>query len=1136
LALCAAVLLGFSWPWFKLQYMSNTERFRPHDGWLLLFTLLLVSAGVTLILLNSSYVRRSTGRADAAMRSLADQMKANFELEISRALCQLVEIQGTEEFKTVLKGEGGFRSLASYPIENDAGRSYPYFEMAFWADDQGNQLAKLDVRKVATPAAPLNGIPFYKAVKSGAAWTVPAHAAKTQPCASVSNDQDLWSSSFFQPILSPNTNEFAPVLAAPFHLKPQTVPPISAVDANRVAVQVLVFRPMSVIDPVLPPGYAFAVIDSKCTVLFHSDSFRDMRENFCQESKDSSELNAWLFSGVNTPIDITYGGKARRAYLTNFPLPGLSAEHTDYLVIFQDGDQQLTLDLAANLVTAILLGIYFSVLILGAAGYLILRGPFRWEYAPRIVWPCRELAVQYLQVFILSALLCALYRSFYHTLHEAPLVGLTLGVALLSVLFAVLRLMAAPNVLFGFGMAVGSAALLGWVAILLVYLKLRPTISSSALESLKEWSTLLYLPLTFGVFAIIASGQLKSLANKLNQNPTFLNKFRELVTSHSNLLYSLAAVSLIACGSVIPSIGAFKYAYDAVSEIALKHDESVLADRLVTRKNRIETSYTALNAPQIGEARLLESLDRYDKSGRNESTTNAEAFFHTCHEPAFRGHPDSRSCPEDTKKDKVDFGLNDWIEKQIAAATLTFPSNELGSEIKRLGVAETKASDSWEHFWLEPSATTFTLRWKENSRAPFFTVWADYPEWQGFGDWERACLPVLLAILVLWLMSLAKKIFLTNVDGAPFIEIAKWRQVSDIKGDSLVIGLPRSGKSTQLKKLEGLDPRDFRDLRDFQSDRSGVSKLCELESTDGHSGVIVIDQFDFNMRDPAWNQKRLDLISKLLNESDQKLVLVSTVDPLYFLIEERCDVLASERDSKVTDLLLERWARALDRFSRVKLSGTVGDEFAEKADKFFEQGGQFAQFAKWICNECSYTPMLQKIGVELLDRFQKLPLPTRQQLVRMVADRAGAYYRMLWAGLTSSERLVLYQLALDGWANPKNAPAIQQLEQKQLVYRQPMYRIMNDSFRSFIRCSEHEKEIAVWQKQEQQSTWPILRFAMIAAIVGVGAWLLYAQGQLFQIGTGYITAMATLLTAIASFAARAKRVSSAPPTNSATES
>jgi len=176
--------------------------------------------------------------------------------------------------------------------------------------------------------------------------------------------------------------------------------------------------------------------------------------------------------------------------------------------------------------------------------------------------------------------------------------------------------------------------------------------------------------------------------------------------------------------------------------------------------------------------------------------------------------------------------------------------------------------------------------------------------------------------------------------------------------------------------------------------------------------------------------------------------------------------------------------------------------------------------------------MLQKVGVELLEKFGKPPAPSREQMVNMVVERADAYYRMLWAGLTTSERLVLYQLALDGWANPKNAPAIRQLEQKQLIYRQPMYRIMNDSFRTFIRSSEHEREIATWQKTEQQSTWQALRFVIFAAIIGSGVWLLYAQGQLFQIGTGYLTAIATLLTAVAGITARVRRSPSPPAADS----
>jgi len=1123
LGLCAVVLLGFSWPLFKLQYMSNTERFRPRDGWILLFTLLLVSSGVMLMLLNGSYLLRSTEYTDAALKTIAEQMKKNFALELSRAFRQLQEIRGTEEFRRASKEPRNPGLVGSYPIENYPGQSYPYFEIAFWADCKGDQVAKLDIRKVATPPVKLNRFPFYRAVKAKVEWAGSAAGKPETGCAPVSAGLDSYEYVFFQPIMSPNTNEFAPVLSAPFSTLAGGKTTGEAKDAGQIAVQVLAFRPMSVIDPLLPPGYGFAVIDGGCQVLFHSDSFRDLRENFCEESKDTSELHPWLVSGVDTPLNITYGGRGKRAYLTNFPFPGLSAGQAGYLLVYQEGDQQLTLDMAVIVVCSIFMGAYFSLLCLAVVGHFMLRGYFHWHYAPRIVWPCREYALEYVQILFLSAILCWVYRSLYHGLHEATLIASTLGVVLLSVLFAIIRLSIRPDIVYRSGIAVTAAALLSRLVVEFARLNSGAHISASASGSLLEWTKLLYLPFTAGVFTIVVCWPIEPLLKRLNASPRLVEGFERHARRYSNLLYSLATVSLMFCVSLVPCAGFFKYAYDAVSELSLKHDEAVLSERLLARRNSIANYYSPLRAHHVAHARVVENLDRYDKSGEAENTQSRNTFFGTCREPGIDGPADNRACPVASKENPVDLGLNDWIEKRIAQATLRFPSNELGSEISRLGVAETDESKSWEKFWLEPSATTFALQWKADSRAPNFRVWAQYPESKGLQNWARVVLLLFLAVMVTWFTNLAKMIFLTNVEGASAIEIAHWKKTSDIKRDSLVIGLPRSGKSAQLKKLPGLDTRDFRDLRDLRGERSSASKLCELERADSYSGVIILDQFDFNMRDPVMNQKRLELVETLLNTANHRLVLVATVDPMYFLAEERNNVLSEGKDVINTEILLERWARALDKFSRVKLPNLVEDEFAEAADELFQQGPPLAQVAKWICEECSYTPMLQKVGVELLERFQKPPVPSREQMVDMVVDRADAYYRMLWAGLTTSERLVLYQLALDGWANPKNAPAIHQLEQKQLIYRQPMYKIMNDSFRTFIRSSEHEREIATWQKKEQQSAWQALRFVIFAAIIGAGVWLLYAQAQLFQIGTGYVTAIATLLTAVAGISARIRR-------------
>jgi hypothetical protein len=1129
LALGGVVLLGFSWPWFKLQYMSNTERFRPRDGWLLLFTLLLVTAGVMLMLLNVSYLKRMTSRADKELQSIAEQMKVNFDQEITDARSELELISNSEEFKEVSKADKGYTAKGNYYIKNVAEHPYPYFEIAFWGDARADQVAKLDIRKVPTPAVNLGHFPFYKAVQAEMNWSGSSDEKKHQDCLTLSASGDPLSCTFFQPVLSPNTNEFAPVLAAPFSHKSK-----ETTGEARLKVQALVFRPMTIIDPVLPPGYAFAILDSKCMVLFHSDSFRDMRENFCEESKNKSELGPWLFSGASTPLDITYGGKGRRAYLTNFPLPGLSAGQATYLIVFQEGDQQLTFDLAVILVCSIFLGFYFSFLGVAAFVHLKLRTPFHWDYAPRFVWPCRESAAAYLQVFGLSVLVCALYLHFYHGVHEAPLLALTLCAVVLSVAFAAIRLSSSWGVL-SFGIAVSFAAVLAWLATWLIHASMGVNISQGRMENLMEWTKLPYLPLGVGIFAALVSAPFDWYANKLGLSETLIERFRKRIMDRSKTLYSLAAVSLIVCVSILPCAGVFKYAYDVVSEISLKHDEAVFAERLIARKNRIADYYKPLNGYKVAVRRLSEKLDRYDQYSQDGDGHAIKPNFNTCNEPAFEGHPDKPNCPANPGRARVEYGLNDVVEKAIAGATLTFPTNELGSEISRLGVAETDKSRSWERYWLEPNATTFTLLWNDKSRAPAFNVWGQYPEWQGLAGQPRYFLLAFLAFLMLWLISLTKKIFLTSVESASAIEIVSWRTVSAIKRDTLVIGLPRSGKSAYLKNLRGLDARDFRDLRDLQTVRSGTSKYYELDNTDCYSGIIIIDQFDFNMRDPVWNQKRLELIEKLLSKKDQKLVIVSTVDPLYFLTAEGPKVLGNDANPAEVSALLERWARVLDNFSRVKLPNEVEDEFAEEVLKFREQSDQSERIAKWICHECTYTPMLQKIGLDLFEKYQPVlthpdfMLPTRQQLVEWVAARADAYYRTLWAGLTSNERLVLYQLALDGWANPRNAEAIHQLEQKQLIFRRPMYRIINDSFRSFIRCSEHESEIVEWQRTEQRSTWQALRFVVFAALIGIGVWLLYAQAQLFQTGAGYITAIATLLTAIAGFAARTKR-----PTSSAT--
>jgi hypothetical protein len=178
-----------------------------------------------------------------------------------------------------------------------------------------------------------------------------------------------------------------------------------------------------------------------------------------------------------------------------------------------------------------------------------------------------------------------------------------------------------------------------------------------------------------------------------------------------------------------------------------------------------------------------------------------------------------------------------------------------------------------------------------------------------------------------------------------------------------------------------------------------------------------------------------------------------------------------------------------------------------------------------VTQECNRTVKLRHIGESLLDDFDESEKATREWVESTVLDRAATYYRVLWSGLTAGERLALYQLALDGWANPKNTAALQQLENKLLITRAPMYRIMNVSFRRFVASPEHGDEIEQWENQGKQSTWRVLKLFMMGVVLVAGVWLLHSQAELSRELAAYIAGFAALLTAISAMFGRSAKPS-----------
>ena len=82
--------------------------------------------------------------------------------------------------------------------------------------------------------------------------------------------------------------------------------------------------------------------------------------------------------------------------------------------------------------------------------------------------------------------------------------------------------------------------------------------------------------------------------------------------------------------------------------------------------------------------------------------------------------------------------------------------------------------------------------------------------------------------------------------------------------------------------------------------------------------------------------------------------------------------------------------------------------------QFMRDNADARAFGLRVREECNGTSMLQHYGKALLNEFQPAHAQTRDWVGNTMLDTAKDYYRLVWSGLTASERLTLFQLALYG--------------------------------------------------------------------------------------------------------------------------
>jgi hypothetical protein len=217
---------------------------------------------------------------------MADELSERFNADLDQGLEILKVVRALPpellESKRHLRGNLAEGSEPIPKVHMEALRPFRFTQIT-WISKDGMQFRKW-ARGDPPPMFSVEDREYYRAIRDGRGWGGREHPF------------------FVESVRSRSTGQVLAVFSAPMNV------PGQAKDAPREVVAVGM-RPASVIDPVLPAGFGFAVIDADGRVVFGSQPDRALEENYFEECLQPRRLRAAVQSRARDAIDVRYWGR-----------------------------------------------------------------------------------------------------------------------------------------------------------------------------------------------------------------------------------------------------------------------------------------------------------------------------------------------------------------------------------------------------------------------------------------------------------------------------------------------------------------------------------------------------------------------------------------------------------------------------------------------------------------------------------------------------------------------------------------------------------------------------------------------------------------------------------------------------------
>ena len=1097
------LMLLFGIPLIKLNFLGEREELRRSDLAYSLLSFFILSSLLTFWILSNTYARIDMRDMDYGLETLAEQLESNLFTELDDILStfDLVNEKFAEDapppytltFSELYTDSTLTEVFSPESLLFDADEvesiPYPNFLQISWIDDSGHQKRKITGRKEVTPLVRVNQRQYFQKIFADEAWKI--------------GDRKF----YIEPIISITTGANLAVVSIPNDPGPE---PVSMMAVNL----------QSLVQPVLPKGFGYCIVDEEGQVLFHSSRQKNMQENFFIECKNNPSLQAAVFSRTPKSLNVNYFGHEHRLYVK--PLRNIP----DWtLIAFGDAYEVHSYELSALLNALLLYVVLVLILTICMFAYL----PFRFRDALRWFRPREELNKKY----VLYSVVMLAAAGFYYS--------------------AIFRMHADTNLLQAFVTPFVVAILTNWFFRLnQKFLQRNANAPELGQKKKRIRNLLLFLAIITAI--LLFTFELRGLGLALGAAAISYILNLELVAGwistrrYPNYYarFALCGMAFYLMTSVLPTIAFYKISYDSEKEVLIRRGQHALVKNLEQREARIKQEMKGLTLASensdLFEAKLLSVsnvVDLYDyfffaTALTDHKDKSFEAFLDTsAHQqdlvrlPRYQrtSQPIGPLFLESNREQRIAqfqrlVEIDDLQDSPPTMVDSLFAS--IRSRIRLVDFQnwdlhkDDEENQSWRwKRWLTDPLSVLLLLDLENERfvSSYFRPLREIDSWA----WVFWFLFTLF-LLYVTLFFFVHKVFGINLY-LPTLENRLQMPLRRISQNTIYIGQPNSGKSQVIEAIQ--DPKHIIDLWEVV-DSKEIYRQFELRSKyEGDRNLFVLDHFGLRLDEKKWSHELLRFLEDLISKHKKTVILVSTVDPTILLRNlSQARATSAEKEGPSEEYIIDknffdRWALVLSSFTKIYHGIYLDDKkFEEDVDEFQKDKGtpkgRQKNLKKVLLDECRHTLFLQGVGLDIAQKFDLNQHFTNEEaLIDEIRLRSDAYYHSIWSTCSIDEKITLIHLARNGFVPYKDRQIVILLIRKGMVSSSD-YRLMNESFSNFVLTAESSDVIQKWKKQREQ-TWADLRTPIVTFSLALLAFIFFSQRELFNIAIAWVTAIGALI-------------------------